>query len=237
MSKKLPLVASDRIKAERVRMSRETENELVIKAQLRDEKGKAVHQDAVDAILKYHSGFISLLASRFAKKTTLLTYDDFYQAGMMGLIRAIKGYDSGRGVLFLTYAGHWVRQFMQSTAYTEEDMIRAPRKYQNARFLRVNLDEPTHNGDYVTLDDLAVAPPEYQYDAEPDHPFVGVNYRDIAFDRLDERERRIIEAYIVDERTLEEIGHTEDITKERVRQIKVAAIRKLRDATLINNPR
>ena len=51
---------------------------------------------------------------------------------------------------------------------------------------------------------------------------------------LDERERVIIEDYFGltgNTRTLEDIGNDFDLTKERVRQIKEKALRKLRNET------
>ena len=51
---------------------------------------------------------------------------------------------------------------------------------------------------------------------------------------LDEREKGIIEDYFGlsgNTRTLEDIGNDFDLTKERVRQIKEKALRKLRNET------
>ena len=53
-------------------------------------------------------------------------------------------------------------------------------------------------------------------------------------DVLDERERIIVEDYFGlsgSTRTLEDIGNDFDLTKERVRQIKEKALRKLRNET------
>lgn len=49
----------------------------------------------------------------FAKKYSgLLPFDDLLQEGKLGLLRAEKTYDSGRGFKFSTYAGIWIRQYM-----------------------------------------------------------------------------------------------------------------------------
>jgi len=72
-----------------------------------------------------------------------------------------------------------------------------------------------------------------------DSPDAGLNSEDTLKDKLlsmldvlDDRERIIIEDYFGlsgNTRTLEDIGNDFDLTKERVRQIKEKALRKLRN--------
>ncbi len=231
MSKRMPLVQNDKVKTDYEKMSRETEIGLIIKAQMRDENGKVIHQDAIDILVKYHLGFVGIMASRYAKKATNLVFEDFFNEGVLGLLKGIEHYDVSKNVLLLTYAGYWVRQCMQNALFEQEDLIRKPRVNPGERFLKFDLEITSIEGAYVSLDEIAVAPPNYQYDAEPDHPFVHVNYHDINFDVLDEREKEILVAYVVEKRTLDNIGFTLGITKERVRQIKIAALKKLRDRT------
>ncbi len=47
-------------------------------------------------------GLVHTCARRFAGKG--LDYDDLYQAGCVGLIKAVDGFDPGRGLCFSTYA-------------------------------------------------------------------------------------------------------------------------------------
>lgn len=237
MSKRMPLVKSDKVKTDREKMSREIEIGLIIQAQMRDEKGRAIHQGAIDALVKYHLGFVALLASKYAKKATNLVFEDFFNEGVLGLLKAISKFEIDRNVLFLTYAGYWVRQNMQNALFEQEDMIRKPRVNPGDRFMKYDLDAPTPNGTYMTLEELAVAPPNYQYDDEPDHPYVQVNFLDIDFDILDAREKEILVLYCVEKLTLETIGEKLGITKERVRQLKVVAIRKLKEATPQGGPK
>ncbi len=49
-----------------------------------------------------HYGLVHSLARRFVGKG--IEYDDLYQAGVIGLIKAADGFDEGRGVRFSTYA-------------------------------------------------------------------------------------------------------------------------------------
>ena len=47
-------------------------------------------------------GLVHLCANRFRGRG--IEYDDLYSAGCIGLLKAVKAFDSGRGVKFSTYA-------------------------------------------------------------------------------------------------------------------------------------
>lgn len=72
---------------------------------------------------------------------------------------------------------------------------------------------------------------------DPDNTLVIESLRDEikrALQALNERERKVVEAFFgIDqpEKTLEEIGAEYGLTRERVRQIKEKAIRRLRHST------
>jgi RNA polymerase primary sigma factor len=97
----------------------------------------------------------------------------------------------------------------------------------------VDLDSPL-NEDGDTLMDVLINP-----NAEAADTCISteVTLKDKLFnmlDVLDERERVIVEDYFGlsgSTRTLEDIGNDFDLTKERVRQIKEKALRKLRNET------
>ncbi len=231
MSKRMPLVQNDKVKTTFEKMPREAETRLLIKAKMRDDKGRAIHQDAIDTLIKYHSGFVGVLAGKYAKKTSNLEFEDFFCEGILGLLISIEKFDLDRNVLFLTYAGYWVRQYMQAAMFEQEDLIRKPKVNPGERFVKHDLEVATIDGKYMTLEELVIAPPDYRYDAEPDHPYVMVNYNDIDFDILDDREKSILTMYCVEHYTLDNIGEKLGITKERVRQVKNVAIQKLRECT------
>ena len=53
-------------------------------------------------LLQHHARLVTSLAGRFLASGQ--EFDDLYQVGMMGLLRAIRNFDSQRGVCFSTYA-------------------------------------------------------------------------------------------------------------------------------------
>ncbi len=62
-----------------------------------------------------NQGFIETIAKRFRGYEDM---EDLRQQGYIGLCNAVDGYNPDEGVLFLTYAGFWIRQSMQR--YIEE---------------------------------------------------------------------------------------------------------------------
>ncbi|CDZ24136.1 sigma-B/F/G subfamily RNA polymerase sigma-28 factor [[Clostridium] cellulosi] len=57
---------------------------------------------AQTAVIERNLGLVHAAARRFAGRG--IEYDDLYQAGCMGLVKAVLGFDLSRGVQFSTYA-------------------------------------------------------------------------------------------------------------------------------------
>lgn len=77
--------------------------------------------------------FIRLLAKRYEGQAEL---EDLEQEGYLALYDAIDGYDSGKGVKFLTYAEYWIKRRM--TRYIQSNTaVRLPaNEWGNAREYR-----------------------------------------------------------------------------------------------------
>jgi RNA polymerase primary sigma factor len=181
-----------------------------------------------------------------------LDFPDLIAEGNLGLIKAIENFDWSKNLRFISYAVWWVRQcILQSLnenartirlpVNVVQDLHRAkkeietsgkqlPEKFTNLPSM-VNLnDEINEDGD--TLIDVITN----ENVSMPDEYF---NTKDTLKQKLmetlnvlDQRERSIIEDYFGltgTPRTLEDIGEDFNLTKERVRQIKEKALRKLRN--------
>ena len=55
-----------------------------------------------DAFIENNLGLVHSICKRFCSRG--IEYDDLYQAGCMGLVKAADGFDSDRGLMFSTYA-------------------------------------------------------------------------------------------------------------------------------------
>lgn len=204
---------------------------------------------------------------------------DLIQEGNIGLLKAVRKFDPGRGVRLISYAVWWIRAQIQSyimanwslvkigTNQTEKKLfykigkIRDASKETNseeesvgletlARELKVSekaikefeqrmsakessLDAPLSNESETSFLSRLV----YDSDTQEDHlsnaEEVGRIRESVnqAIDTLSSREQYVIENRILREEglTLKEIAAHMDLSKERVRQIEVQALKSLRE--------
>lgn len=183
-----------------------------------------------------------------------LDLPDLIAEGNYGLMKAIENFDWSKNLRFISYAVWWIRQSILQSLNENARTIRLPvnvvQELQKAKkeletsgteipekFVNlpsiVNLDSPL-NEEGDTLMDVLTNP-----NAEPADSGLTTDQtlKDkllSLLDVLDEREKVIIQDYFGlsgSTRTLEDIGNDFDLTKERVRQIKEKALRKLRNET------
>lgn len=181
-----------------------------------------------------------------------LDFPDLVAEGNYGLLKAIENFDWSKKLRFISYAVWWVRQSILQSLNENARTIRLPvnvvqelqkakkeldsagvelpEKFVNLPYT-INIDSPL-NEDGDTLMDILNNP---NADAADSTLTTEQTLKDKLMgmlDVLDERERIIIEDYFGlsgSNRTLEDIGSDFDLTKERVRQIKEKALRKLRN--------
>ena len=210
----------------------------------------AIYQELLEGNLR----FVITVAKQYQNQGMEL--GDLIAEGNLGLMKAIKNFDWTKKLRFISYAVWWIKQSIIQSLNENSRMIRLPvnvvQDLQKAkkesqknnteldsRFtslpkvidLDMNINE---EGD--TLVDLientnAVQPDEGFNTAE----MLKEKLRDI-MKILDERERLIVEDYFGlsgTPRTLEDIGQDFNLTKERVRQIKEKALRKLRNESSV----
>ena len=183
-----------------------------------------------------------------------LDFPDLVAEGNYGLLKAIENFDWSKKLRFISYAVWWVRQSILQSLNENARTIRLPvnvvqelhkakkeldnvgvelpDKLVNLPYT-VNLDSPL-NEDGDTLMDVLNNPNAEMADSGLSTEQTLKDKLVGMLDVLDERERVIVEDYFGlsgSTRTLEDIGNDFDLTKERVRQIKEKALRKLRNET------
>jgi RNA polymerase primary sigma factor len=209
---------------------------------------KEIQQELLEGNLR----FVITVSKQYQNQG--LDLSDLIAEGNYGLMKAIENFDWTKGLRFISYAVWWVRQsILQSLnenartirlpVNVVQELHRAKKELDSAgvalpdKFATlpytINLDNPL-NEEGDTLLDILNNPNAELADA-------GLSTEDTLkkkliemLDVLDNRERIIIEDYFGlsgNTRTLEDIGGDFSLTKERVRQIKEKALRKLRNET------
>jgi RNA polymerase sigma factor (sigma-70 family) len=200
---------------------------------------------------------------------------DLIQEGSAALFRAVDGFDWRRGLLFRTYAVHWLNQAFRSYLYNFGNTVRVPvylqkaMKHINAAIERLGnpkasveqISQVSGLGENLVETALAAARSARSLDTPIGDDDDGSSLRDVvriesdegpytteledtsleegisqALDRLSERERYVVSLRFgigqEREHTLAEVAQKLGVSLERVRQIQVRAISKMRTPTL-----
>lgn len=142
-------------------------------------------------------------------------FGDMLQAARLGAFRAALRFDPGNGAKFTTFADDWVR-------------VTCDRTRQRDRQRRaLSLDVPIGDSDILWGDQLEAPTEEL-----PDH--LATPRLRAALDALTPVERASLSNLMDEDLTLAVVGSHWGISRERVRQIQVRAVKKLRET--LENP-
>lgn len=171
-----------------------------------------------DKLITDNLGYVITLARQY--KSDILSTDDLVSEGVIGMMKAAEKYDASRGKPFVTFAAPYIREAIE----------KAIGKLDNDIDLR-STDESLPIGsrnNYTLLNVLEdKGSPRADASAEltlSDEMMAGMN-------RLDERQQAVISRYYGIDRerqTMAEIGEALGLKRERVRQIRNQALRKLK---------
>ena len=208
---------------------------------------------ALEALTKANLRFVVSVAKQYQNQG--LSLADLINEGNIGLIKAAKRFDETRGFKFISYAVWWIRQAILQALAEQSRIVRLPLnrvgtlhkigkeldlsenevsdtlKISNSH---LSLDAPFSQSEDNSLIDIL----EDEFQPSPDEALMDNSLRieiEKALDTLTPREAEVINLYfgLNHEKalTLEEIGARFSLTRERVRQIKEKAIRRLRHAS------
>lgn len=232
-------------------MTPERERELaerMLSGFITEEETKEIQKELLEGNLR----FVITVSKQYQNQG--LDLPDLIAEGNLGLMKAIEHFDWSKQLRFISYAVWWVRQSILQSLNENARTIRLPvnvvqelhkakkelanagvdlpEKFVNLPYT-VNLDSPL-NEEGDTLLDVLNNPNADLADANLSTEQTLKEKLLSMLDVLDEREKIIIQDYFGlsgSTRTLEDIGNDFDLTKERVRQIKEKALRKLRNET------
>lgn len=174
-----------------------------------------------DELITKNMGYVVTLARQY--KSDILSTDDLVNEGVIGLVKAAEKYDASRGKPFVTFAAPYIRKSIEA----------AISRLQTATDVR-STDEslPVGSRNNYTLLNVLEDKNAEKADMVVEENTLSENllrYRDT----LNEREQRVVNLYYgigYERQTMAEIGEVMGLKRERVRQIRNAALRKLHKA-------
>ena len=192
-------------------------------------------QRALSKLVEANLRFVVSIARQYKGKGVAM--EDLVSEGNFGLMKAASKFDASKGVRFVNFAVVYVRQQMERAIDQQAGLYKVPKDVKDEVTARqqsmpLSVDAPLGHRTNMSL--LAVlvnqdAPlaDEHVYSEAIEE---AVEY---ALGVLDERESRVVNAWFgIDQEheTMAEIAEDMDLKRERVRQIRDKAVRKLRKA-------
>ena len=163
--------------------------------------------------------------------------EDLVSEGNIGLMKAASKYDARKGVRFVNYAVVYVREAIEKYIDQQAGLYQVPKDVKDEVVARqqsmpLSVDAPLGHRTNVSLLSVLVNQDAPMAD-ERVHSDAVEEAVEFALGVLDPRETKVVNAFfgIGQEReTMAEIAEDLDVKRERVRQIRDKAVRKLRKA-------
>jgi len=143
---------------------------------------------------------IKKIASNY--QNSCVTMEELVQEGTLGVYEAFKRFDPQKEVKFSTYAVFWIKKYILKYIGTERDDEELKKSLSFER----NISNDTQN---------------YESDFKENHKITF-------FKNIPIQEKKVLELFFNEEKTLKEISKILGISRERVRQIKEKGLRRLR---------
>ena len=207
-------------------LSNEEEQALAAKIKLGDAK-------ALEKLTKANLKFVVSLAHHY--KNQGLGEDDLVSEGNIGMMHAAQKFDGTKGIRFVSYAAPYIRKAMEEAIKEQTALYKLPKDeksiFERKRTHAISIDQPIPVGssNNFTLQHLLENEDAPQADEHLNKELLNFEIQK-GLNELNEREKRIIIAiYGLNgtHYTMAEIAENMGLKRERVRQIRNKALRKL----------
>ena len=211
------------IKSLNAYMSEISEGELLTDEQekILAEQIQKGNKEALDELTSANLRYVVKVAKQYTGRGVAL--EDLISEGNIGMMKAAEKFDAARGKRFVTFAAPFIRKSIEEAIDKQEGSSQP-----------ISVDEPIPLGSQNNFSLLNVledkdAP---RADQHTEQEALILELKKV-IDVLDEREQTVIKYFFgieCDHLTMAEIATTMGIKRERVRQIRDKAVRKLRKA-------
>jgi RNA polymerase primary sigma factor len=180
---------------------------------------------ALNRLIEANLRFVVVIARQYQGQG--LSMEDLVSEGNLGLMKAARKFDASRGLRFVNYAVIFIRQQIEKAVRKESDELRVEGTRDGQTR---SVDAPLGSKANVSLLSVLVNADSPQADQR----VYNASLEDAierSLQTLNERETSVINAYfgIGEERqTMAEIGERMALKRERVRQIRDRAVRRLK---------
>ena len=198
-------------------LSADEERNLALKIQQGDSR-------ALNRLVEANLRFVVSIATQYKGKG--LQMDDLVSEGNIGLMKAASHFNPDKGTRFVNYAVVHIRQQIEKAL---DQQTEPPRGLKQKA---TSVDAPLGHRSNMSLLSVLVNQ-DAPYADERVHSEAIEEAVEFALGSLDERESRVVNAYFgIDQEheTMAEIAEDMDLKRERIRQIRDKAVRKLRKA-------
>ena len=190
---------------------------------------------ALNRLVEANLRFVVSIANQY--KGRGLQMEDIVSEGNLGLMKAAAKFDASRGTRFVNYAVVHVRQQIERAIEQQAGLYKVPKDLRDDAAARqqswpLSVDAPLGHRTNMSLLSVLInkdAPlaDEHVYSENIEEAI------EHALTTLDERENKVVNAFFginQEHETMAEIAEDMDLKRERVRQIRDKAVRKLRKA-------
>lgn len=188
-------------------------------------------ENEINQLVSNNLNFVKSIANDYVGKG--IEFEDLVSEGYMAMVQAAQKFDTKRGTSFTSYAAPFIRKAMAKAIDEQVGACHIPkseRKFnRNATKSTVSIDAPLSEGTHYTLLDVISNKDALMADDNAIFRQMLADLRQ-SLQALDDREKEVIEKfYGIDKPhiTLSEIGEDMGLKRERVRQIRDKALRKI----------
>ncbi len=190
---------------------------------------------ALNRLVEANLRFVVSIAKQYKGKG--LQMDDLVSEGNIGLMKAASHFNPDKGTRFVNYAVVHIRQQIEKAIDQQVGLYQIPKDVKNEAVARLqslpmSVDAPLGQRSNMSLLSVLVNK-DASYADERIHSEAIEDAVEFALGSLDARESRVVNAFFginQEHETMAEIAEDMDLKRERVRQIRDKAVRKLRKA-------